>query len=82
MQRSTMSAQTPSDVRNWRPGFESSRNIALAPARFLGFWSAVVLPLVLVPMLLTGYASSHPTAFAALLVVNVIAAVAGRNYDD
>lgn len=68
------------DVPSWRHLRENPGRIAVAPVQFVGFWSAVVLPLVLVPMLLTGFASSSPIPFAAILIANVLAAVAGRNH--
>jgi len=52
----------------------------LAPVRFVGFWSAVVLPLVLLPMLVSGLAGQYALPFAALVVANLVAAIVGRNY--
>jgi ABC-type uncharacterized transport system permease subunit len=51
-----------------------------APVRFVGFWSAIVLPLALFPMLLSGLASEHLLPFAALVTVNLVALVVGRDY--
>lgn len=53
----------------------------LAPVQFAGFWSAVLLPLVLFPMLLSGAASEHVVPFVALVATNLVALVAGRNYN-
>lgn len=65
-----------------RRAIENPRRTALAPVRFVGFWSAVVLPLVLAPMLLTGYAQTNPVAFAALTAANLLAAAVGRSYAE
>lgn len=52
------------------------------PVQFVGFWSAVLLPLALFPMLLSGVASEHLVPFTALVAANVIALVVGRDYND
>ena len=69
-------------ARSWHRLVEAPLRTVLAPVQFVGFWSAVVLPLVLVPMLLTGAANRSPLLFAAIVVVNVLAAVTGRNYNS
>lgn len=61
---------------------DNPRRTALAPVRFIGFWSAVVLPLVLLPMLFSGFAETNPLAFGGLLVANLLAAAAGRHHAD
>jgi len=45
------------------------------------FWSAIGLPFLSVPLLLSGLGSAGETmAFLALLVANVLALVAGRGH--
>ncbi|WP_435126930.1 hypothetical protein [Halobaculum sp. D14] len=53
----------------------------LQPARAAAFWTASLLPLTYLPLLAAGVAGSHTTAFAALVAVNVVAAVAGHDYE-
>ena len=54
----------------------------VAPVQFLGFWSAVLLPMALFPMLLSGVASEHLAPFTALVAANVLALVVGRDYNS
>jgi VIT1/CCC1 family predicted Fe2+/Mn2+ transporter len=53
----------------------------VASVQFLGFWSAVLLPLVLFPMLVTGAAAANVPAFAGLLAANLLALVLGREHN-
>ena len=57
---------------------ESSFRILAAPVRFTGFWSAVVLPLLYVPIL-GGFAGDQ-SAFAVLLAVHALSLVVGHDY--
>jgi hypothetical protein len=51
------------------------------PVRFLGFWSAVALPFLHIPLLLTGLDGSAETgAFLALFALNVVALVVGHGH--
>ena len=54
----------------------------VASAQFVGFWSAVLLPLALFPMLLSGVAGEHLVPYTALVVANVVALVVGRDYNS
>ena len=75
-----------SSQSNSRPAvrrvLDNPRRTALAPVRFVGFWSAVVLPLVLLPMLFGGFAEANPLVFGGLLVTNLVAAAVGRHHAD
>lgn len=77
---------TSSQSNSVRPAvrrvFDNPRRTALAPVRFVGFWSAVVLPLALAPMLFSGFASANPLVFGGLLAANLVAAAVGRGYND
>lgn len=77
---STQSTSTIDALADWTARRETGRKL-LAPLRCLGFWSAVVLPLVLFPMLVTGLAGESVSLFAALVVANVAGAVLGRDYN-
>jgi len=50
--------------------------------QFAGFWSAVLLPLVYVPMLAGGAAASRPSAVVALLAAHALALVAGHGHHE
>ncbi|AHZ23511.1 hypothetical protein E6P09_14525 [Haloferax mediterranei ATCC 33500] len=50
------------------------------PVRFIGFWVAVALPFLYLPLLVGGLSGSELTAFVALVAVNALALVVGHNY--
>ena len=52
------------------------------PVRFVGFWSAVVLPFVYLPLLFTGLQGTYLTAFLLLVGVHILSIVAGREYNS
>jgi hypothetical protein len=53
----------------------------LKPVRVLGFWSAVALPFLHIPLLVTGLdGASETLAFLALFALNVVALVLGHSY--
>lgn len=58
------------------------RNFSLTtPIEMVGFWTAVALPFLYVPLLLAGLNTPAETiTFAALLVLNVIALFVGHSY--
>lgn len=54
---------------------------ALAPTvRFVGFWVAVVLPFIYLPLLFTGLGDATMTAFVLLLAAHVVSLLLGREY--
>ena len=77
---STQSTSTLDDLADWTARKEAGSKL-LAPVRCLGFWSAVVLPLVLFPMMASGLAGEYLPLFAALVVANLVGAVLGRDYN-
>jgi hypothetical protein len=58
----------------------SALDTATKPFQFAGFWSAVLLPLVYVPMLLGGFAGEQGATFSLLLAVHALALAAGHGY--
>jgi len=54
--------------------------VAAVAERF-GFWTAVVLPFVHVPMLVAGLPGDLHLAFVGLFVANLLGLVLGRDYD-
>lgn len=50
------------------------------PMRFAGFWTAVVVPFVLLGLIVSGEVLQSPALFAALLGANLAGLVVGRNY--
>jgi hypothetical protein len=53
---------------------------AYAPVRFVGFWLAVALPFCYLPLLYGGLPMAEAQVFGALLAVNLVGLVLGRNY--
>ncbi|WP_435099832.1 hypothetical protein [Halarchaeum sp. P4] len=52
------------------------------PVEALGFWSAVVLPFLYVPLVLSGLQTTGTQyAFALLVALHVVALVVGREYN-
>ncbi|WP_137285033.1 hypothetical protein [Halorussus salinisoli] len=71
----------PDDTRSeLRDGVESALETLTAPFRFAGFWSAVVLPVVYLPMLAGGITADERSVFAVLLAAHVLALVVGHGY--
>lgn len=60
-------------------GAQSLRLLEL-PVRFVGFWTAVVLPFVLVGLLASGVVQQSPLLLGGLLTANVAGLVLGRDY--
>jgi hypothetical protein len=57
------------------------RTVCLPAVRFVGFWTAVLLPFVLVSILVSGLAAQSPSLVGGLLACNVVGLVLGRNYN-
>ncbi|MFB6202675.1 MAG: hypothetical protein ABEI98_11790 [Halorhabdus sp.] len=78
MSRSTPSiaeASPPADAQS------TSRRLLVEPVRGVAFWTAIALPFVQLPLLVSGL--NQPTtalAFFALLAVNVFALYVGHAY--
>ena len=49
-------------------------------AQFLGFWAAIVLPVVLLALVASGLATQHPELAAGLVVGNLAGLRLGRGY--
>lgn len=50
------------------------------PIRAIGFWTAVVLPFVLLALVATGVAQQSPLLLAGLVTANVTGLVVGKDY--
>lgn len=50
------------------------------PVRFVGFWTAVLMPFVLLSLLAVGVAQQSPELLGGLLVANVAGIVLGQDY--
>jgi hypothetical protein len=52
----------------------------MGPVRFVGFWAAVALPFLYVPLLFDGIDGGRVLVFLGLLVANAVALVVGHDY--
>lgn len=66
----------PSTVLSLQRG----RELLVAPARFIGFWVAVSLPFLYVPLLTGGLSANELYVFLGLLLLNVVAFVVGHEH--
>jgi hypothetical protein len=62
-------------------GAAALESVCLPALRFVGFWTAVLLPFVLLTLLASGAILTRPVAAAGLLAVNLVALVAGQGYN-
>lgn len=78
-----MSSASPTRADQLRKAVDSQalQSTILTPFRFVGFWSAIVLPFAYMPLLFTDLQGATLTAFFVLLALHVVAIVAGREYN-
>lgn len=63
-----------------RPPFRQGIALVAVPLRFVGFWLAVALPFLYLPLLYDGLTGQQAIIFGALLALNVAALVAGHSH--
>ena len=54
--------------------------LVAAPLRVVGFWAAIALPFLYLPLLVGGLTGQELLAFGSLLAVNALALVLGHGY--
>lgn len=59
----------------------SLRESLAPPVRFLGFWTAIVSPFLLLGFVTTGLAAEYPVVVTGLFVANVAGLVLGSNHN-
>jgi hypothetical protein len=64
-----------------RPGDIGLRTSIVSPVQFLGFWTAVVSPFLLLGLVVAGLAMDYPLVLTGLLAANVAGIVLGNGYD-
>jgi hypothetical protein len=75
-QKHRSTAESASDERTL---YRKVRHYVRVSVRTLGFWTAVALPFLYIPLLFTGIDTSvEVTAFISLLMTNVVALPAGH----
>ena len=65
-----------------RTGTESVRDSLTPPVQFVGFWTAVVTPFMILALIIAGVALTNLGLLGGLLVANLIGLVLGRNYSQ
>lgn len=78
-----MSSAFPSDSSaESEYGQSNLRTTVAYPLRLIGFWSAIVLPFVLLGLLAAGVAQGSPALLAGLVGANIAGLVLGREYNN
>lgn len=62
-------------------GVAAGRRLVTVPLRFVGFWAAVFMPFLYLPLLTKGLTTSETPVFVGLLLFHVVALVAGHGYN-
>lgn len=75
-----MSSAFPSKLPGRGENGSDLRTVLGYPVRAIGFWTAVLLPFVLLALVATGIAQQSPLLLTGLVVANVAALVVGRDY--
>ncbi|WP_458210666.1 hypothetical protein [Haladaptatus sp. NG-SE-30] len=78
-------ASTPSTLRNenaidFQFAATMARRVIAPPVQFLGFWAAVSIPFLYLPLLPGGLPGTELTVFVSLLAFHVAALVIGHGY--
>lgn len=69
-----------STVEGSVPSLHTPAQYVAAPLRFVGFWLAVALPFLYLPLLLGGLSGGQTQVFVGLLGLNVLALLVGHSY--
>ena len=78
---STPTAQSSSTASRSLPGALPGIESVLRPIEAFAFWTAIVMPFIYLPLLLTGVETpSEAIAFGVLVAAHVVALVVGRRY--
>lgn len=74
-------AMTRPELKNALSGLTvTGRTVAVEPIKAAAFYSAIVLPLVYLPMLAGGISTGKLTVLVGLLLANAAALVLGHDY--
>ncbi|WP_327052954.1 hypothetical protein [Halomicrococcus gelatinilyticus] len=81
-------SSTPAHRTDGSTEFDTSLQFATVARRklfesvqFLGFWTAIALPFVYLPLLYQGSLSPTSSSFAVIVVLNLVAVFVGHGYD-
>ena len=69
-----------STVERSAPSLQRTAQYVAAPLRFVGFWLAVALPFLYLPLLVGGLSGGQTQVFVGLLGLNVLALLVGHSY--
>jgi hypothetical protein len=59
---------------------ERGRRMLVAPLRFVGFWAAISMPFLYLPLLAEGLSAGEVYVFVGLLLLNLVAFVVGHGH--
>jgi len=80
MPTSRYNAATSSGIESLRGVVSTIGDSLESHFRFVGFWTAVLTPFVLLALLVTGVAAQYPLLWGGLLVANAAGLVLGKDY--
>lgn len=75
-----MSNASPLESQSRHRAQTTPRRVLGLPVKFVGFWTAVFVPFVLLALIASGAVLQAPQLFAALLGANLVGLVVGRDY--
>ncbi len=75
-----MSNASPTKSQSRHRAQAAPRRVLGVPVKFIGFWTAVFVPFVLLALIVSGAVLQAPQLFAALLGANLVGLVVGRDY--
>lgn len=77
-----MSNASPAKSQSRHRTQATPRQVLGVPVQFIGFWTAVFVPFVLLALIASGAVLQAPQLFAALLGANLVGLVVGRDYNQ
>jgi len=77
---STVGRSSPAEAESPPQAAHQSRLSLTRPIRWLGFWAAIVLPAVYLPVLSFGIGTHTGAVFLGLLGCQLLALLAGHHY--
>ncbi|MBV0925592.1 hypothetical protein KTS45_15405 [Halomicroarcula limicola] len=67
-------------MRSLRTVGTVTAGVCTALVRGIAFWGTILLPVLIASTLVTGFVASSPRSVVALVALNVVCAVVGRNH--
>ena len=84
MSNSTLPRDSSSRLREVvdQQTLRTGASLVATPVRFVGFWAAITLPFLYLPLLFVGLEGTVARAFLALVGLHAVALLVGHNYGE